>query len=389
MAMRITVHPLVAALLSCVLLACPGPANDVVDCPGSGQRVRLDCSNEVSYQGAKGQASVNVMDIAGASGSLEEKAIRRVSEHIQQFASMHTRLCREYNSCVLDQTEYRRKADDIQQRLMLVPPLTEAVKNAKTEAERTKALDQLYQAIVPDEQRVEEITFRFGFAARFPDSLGGGDFVLAPGGTVTTDTKVWITVEVSKDAFLYMFQTTPQGEISVLFPHPGIRSLSNPLRGGMPVRIPPGATQYFRVNEQDVGTEKVYFVVAKEPVEDLAAALAKVQAGEISTVSESSLLSSVASVPVAEQTSSCKTRSLELVTDEGCVRSRGLDLVGDSSAAASPSSAPPSMALRTAPGDSRIVKVFHFEHVTQEQYRQRGGTSQNKVRRSRGIVIEE
>ncbi|MBW2527356.1 MAG: DUF4384 domain-containing protein [Deltaproteobacteria bacterium] len=383
-----TIYPLLLALVGAALSGCGGPANDVIDCPGGEQRVRIDCSNEVAYQGAKGEGSISVMDIAGASGSFEDKAIRRVSEHIQQFASMHTRLCREYNSCVVDQTEYRAKADDIQKRLMLVPALSEAVKSSKTEAERTKALDQLYQALVPDEDRVEEVTFRFGFAARFPESLGGGDFVLAPGGTVTTDTKVWITVEVSKDAYLYMFQTTPEGEVSVLFPHPGIQTLANPLRGRMPVRIPPNAKQYFRVNEKDVGTEKVYFVVSKEPVDDLAASLSKVQTGDVTSVSQDSLLQSVAAVPVGDGPSRCKTRSLELVTEEGCVRSRGLELAGDPSPAGAGSAPPPSMELRTAPGDSRIVKVFHFEHLTQEQFQARGGTGSNKVR-SRGIIIED
>ncbi len=378
--MRTTLH-LVFPVLALVHLSACGDANFPIDCPSGEQRVKLDCTSEIAYQGVKGEGSVSVLDIAGISGNYEETAIRRTSEHIEQFASMHTRLCREYNSCVIDQTEYRAKADDIQKRLTLVPVLSDMVKNAKTEGERIKALDQLYRAIVPDEARVEEISFRFGFAARFPESLGGGDFVLAPGGTVTTDTKVWITVEVSKDAYLYMFQTTPTGEISVLFPNPVLQGLSNPLIGGTSVRLPPSATQHFRVNDKDIGIEKVYFVVSKEPVDNLGASLAKVHAGDINALSQDSLLQSVAAVPISGQQSDCTSRSLEIVTESGCTSPRGLEIVDASGASSSgTSSAPPSMELRSSPGDSRIVKVFHFEHLTQADFEKRGGTSSNKVR---------
>lgn len=393
-ALTLMLLPLAALSVWSCSAAQLGPApGEEIDCNGV-KRIALDCSSEVDYQGSKTTAGINIADIAGIEGSYEETALRRVSEQIQQFVAVQTRACRDYNACILDSEQYRVEATQIRKKLTVLPILMEAVKSAKTDAERSKALDQLYRTIVPQEERVEELTFSLGMHAWIPEELGGGSFVLAPGGLVPTDARIVFTVDVSRNAHLYMFQTKPSGEITVLFPEPRIGT-RNPLSSGMPVRIPPPGKK-FRVNEKDVGTENVYFVVSPKPLSNLDAALNKVKSGAVSSISESAILQTVTTIaPQADLPAGCNTRSLELVEDgpgggaPQCVRSRGLELDegpagADTGAAAS--SGQPSMMVRTAPGDDMIVKVFHFEHATKEAYRTAGGPG--KVR-TRGVVMED
>jgi hypothetical protein len=377
--------------------ACNQPANPAgkhIDCKGV-DRVALDCTSEVSYQGVSAKGSINVMDIAGAEGTYEEKAIRRVSDQIGEYVTMQTRACRDYNACIVDPEQYRSEAEDIRKRIMLLPTLTEALKTAKSEVERTRILDQLYRGVVPDDKRVEEITFEFGMTADVKTQLGDGSYGVTPGAMVPTGAKLAFQVDVSKDAYVYMFQTTPTGEISVLFPDPRIGT-QNPLRGGTPTRIPP-EPQQFKVNAKDVGTENVYIVVSHKPVDNLDAALAKVKGGQISTLKEDRVLQRVATVHSSRgiETDECKgRRQVVLDTSSGseqgsCSRARGLDLEQAGEGRGSKSRGlidSPGMAVRTSPGDDLIVQVFPFRHVTPEEFEQAGGL---KTVRTRGIVIEE
>ena len=377
---------------------CNQPLNEAgkhIQCNGV-DRVVLDCTSEVSYQGVSAKGSINVMDIAGAEGTYEDKAIRRVSDQIGEYVTMQTRACRDYNACIVDPEQYRSEAADIRKRIMLLPTLTEALKNAKSEVERTRILDQLYRGVVPDDKRVEEITFEFGMTADVKTQLGDGNYGVVPGGMVPTGAKLAFQVDVSKDAYVYMFQTTPTGEISVLFPDPRIGT-QNPLRGGTPTRIPP-EPQQFKVNAKDVGTENVYIVVSHKPVDNLDAALAKVKGGQISTLKEDRVLQNVATVQPSRglQATACKgTRNRQIELDPGsggeqasCSRPRGLELEQSGAEGGKPTRGlqSPGMAVRTSPGDDLIVQVFPFRHVTPEEFEQSGGL---KTVRTRGIVIED
>jgi hypothetical protein len=401
--------PHVFALMTLLLSGCSsaGPGGgkqggETVQCAGEA-RVTLDCSSEIDYQGAKGEASLDVMSIGGASGKFEETALRRVSEQIQQFTAMHTRACRDYNACVLSAEQYRSESADIRKRLTTIPVLLEALKSAKSEAERMRALDALYRGIVPEEKRVEEIAFDMGMIAE----AGGDDrcmgctrevYTVSQGDAVPTGARVVFTVAASKKAYVYMFQTTPTGEVSVLFPDMRIGT-RNPLPAGVPTRIPSG-TGMFRVNDKDIGTERVYFVVSQKSVPDLEAALDKVKQGSITTVAQNQVLRQVAGAPPpAAQDNCAKTRGLTLDSGSGapCLVRRGLeyDAQGEAPsrhvaaappvAAAPQTPSAPSISVVTAPGDDTILRVFEFEHVPKAQWR---GVPKDGTRK-RGIVIEE
>src|SRR5690606_29768934 len=159
----------------------------------------------------------------------------------------------------------------------------------------------------------EEVTFAIGMVAELPKELGGGRYVVAPGGAVPTGAQVHFEVRASAEAYLYLFQTTPRGEVSVLFPDLRIGT-RNPLPGGIARRIPPGKT--FRVNERDLGLENVYVVVSRKPLEALDAALAEVKGGEVTTAAKSPLLGAIVKLRSEEQAQSCERRRvLDLTTD--------------------------------------------------------------------------
>ena len=71
-------------------------------------------------------------------------------------------------------------------------------------------------------------------------------------------------VQVSAEAYVYLFQVSPDGGLVVLFPNDRIGT-RNPLAPGAPARIPPG-TASFRLNEKDLGTEKVYIAVSRREI---------------------------------------------------------------------------------------------------------------------------
>jgi len=347
----------------------------------------LDCSSEVSYQGVSGEAGIEVMGVAGASGKFEERAIRRVNDQVAQFAAAQTRACREYNACVLSGDQYRAEAADTRRRLQIVPAALEALKSAKSESERARALDLLYRGVVPDDKRVEEVTFRLGMVAEMPAQLGGGTFSVAPGGAVPTGATVFFKLDVSKDAYVYMFQTTPRGEVNVLFPDPRIGT-QNPLPARVAARIPDRKS--FRVNARDVGTESLYMVVSRQPVKDLNAALDKVKSGAVSTLAQSQMLRSVAMVAPAEVAQKCKRRALVMEGGDGCTRPRGLQLddEGGSSRGVTIGEVPAGVQVRTHPGDDLIVTLFTFEHLTAQAYKAAGG-SQAAAHKVRGIIMED
>jgi hypothetical protein len=209
-------------------------------------------------------------------------------------------------------------------------------------------------------------------------------------------------VNVSKTANVYMFQTSPSGKVSVLFPDVRIGT-RNPLPAGATVRIPPPG-QSFKVNEKDVGTENVFFVVSAKPIDNLAAALEKVKGGQVTSVKDDRLLARLAAVePRAPSAAPAKrtvtpadcgaTRGLSLAEAEPqpCDRTtRGLDLTAQTTRAIDVPSAgggatQPSMVVRTDPGDDVIVQVFSFQHVTEAAYK-KAAAGGGLVR---GIVVED
>ena len=184
--------------------------------------------------------------------------------------------------------------------------------------------------------------------------------VVHEGTAVPTDARMFFTVETSAPAYVYMFQTTPSREVTVLFPNPKI-SASNPLPAKQPSRIPQGG-KAFRVNEKDVGTEMVFVVADRKPVAGMESALQKVLAGQVVRVDDDPWLKAITTV-VSGSDDSC-SRGLELVQDTSAeVCARGLVLEDDAGGDAGPS-----LVVRNDPADDRILRVLQFDHVSKDDY---------------------
>ena len=127
------------------------------------------------------------------------------------------------------------------------------------------------------------------------------------------------------------------------------------------MRLPPGSAS-FKLNDEDIGTERVYLVASLDPVVSLDGAMDTSSGGAPPT-------GALAQVTQAEDKASGKgcTRALELddgdATQPRCIRSRGLEYDDGASGSGAPAAKQASFRARTEAADSVIVQVFAFEHT--------------------------
>jgi len=316
---------------------------------GAEERVQLNCESEFKYEGRNIKGGFSALGVGSADAKTDEVALRQIDQQTEQFVAQSRRLCDEYNACVLDKETYGTRSENLRRRMSKVPELYDSVKAAADPAARTKALSTAYQELVPAEAR-RELTLELGVRAKKPDQ--GSTGLVSAGARLPTDSRVSFSLKVSHPAYLYLFQKSPDGTINVLFPDAHIAT-PNPLPGGVELRIPSGEASY-RLNEKDVGTERVYIVASLEPLTNIEQAAQRVAAGE-KPVGQ---LAAVAQIP--QNSGSCKTRALELddSATPPCVRSRGLELDPEPQNAGGAS-----LRARTEAADSVLVQVFAFEHT--------------------------
>jgi len=339
----------------------PSPGSPIA-C-SDGERLALDCSSEVAYQGVKTNGGLEILSIGSAKAAYEDQAIRQVNDQLGQFVAVQTRLCREYNSCVTSAAEYKEAAE----RTREIFQTAAAVGKQPEGEDRAHAFDKLYAQVVPDTASPEQLTLELRLDAKLPESVGGGQRLVRPGGPLPTNARVAFSFVPSKDAYVYVYQTTPSGDVNVLFPNPKIQGVENPVRAKASTRIPAG-DQWIRVNESDLGTEKVFILASVEPVPAVGKSLAAASAGAVK-VGDDPLLARVG----ANDGAPCQ-RGLEV---EACPGSRGLELPGGETS---------SMVARTRPGDGAIVRVFTFEHLSEEAFAK---LPKDDTPGGRGIVIHD
>ncbi|MBS2017706.1 MAG: DUF4384 domain-containing protein [Deltaproteobacteria bacterium] len=380
--------------VTAALFACGGTAKSpgTVACP-SGPRVMLECGSEIAYQGVKASGEVHVLNITGAKASLDERALRAVNEQVERYVAAQTRLCREYNACVIDADRYHADAKEGADRLTMAGELAAKIESAKTTADLARASDALYETFVPRDRRVQPLELRMTIEAQLPSELGSGGVRLPPNHPVPTGAKLSFLFEVSRPAFLYLFQVDPKHRVDVLFPDARLQ-IDNPLRAGVASRIPDGA-QSFRVDERGLGVERVFVVASASPIPSLQQSLARIAAGHDASIASDPLLDAIGTITPGPSAPCARPRNL--VFDgappmasraDGCARSRGIVL----------DDVPPptgvvahSMTMRTLSGDDTLVKVFPFQHVAVETYRAevaRFSASTPEGARARGIVVE-
>jgi hypothetical protein len=301
--------------------------------------------------------------LAEGSTPQEKRALGRIRAQLDKLGEEQAALCQAEAAGGSEAAKVPAKKAALEEKRASLLALAKDLDGAGTPGSRKRALDKLYRTAVPVDQRVEEISFRFGARAELPGESQEID--VAPGASLPTNTRVRFRVEVSQRAHVYIFQRSPSDEITVLFPEARIGT-KNPLEPGAPQDIP-GGSQRFRLNEKDVGMENVFLVVSRAPLPSLDAALARVKDGSVTKVAQNDLLRSLATVTPGTPPAGCGTRALELdgatsATSgaETCRRSRGLVLDGPADSAAPRGR---DMEVRTDAGDDLIVKVFPFRHT--------------------------
>lgn len=337
----------------------PGPT----DCGGT-PRQAIDCTSEIQYQGVKAAGSTSVLSFAAAQGSYEEGAIREINPLIASYVVAQTRLCRDYNACVVSAETYHAESSKLSEKLM---PVTQAAAqwDGASYGARKKLLDQIYQSVAPPEQRQQALEFQLVVRSTLPGSQGGRSFVLRPGEPLPTGASLAFEFRVSTSAHVYMFQRHQSDKVDVLFPSPDA-GVANPLEAGVNVRIP--ARGAYVVDANDLGLEHVYLVVSKLPLQNLNGALERVRNNQVESMQADPALSSLSKVAPGTAPADCATRALKLDVNANapgatsCARSRGLVLDTGAGSEAT------SMVVRTDVGDDTIVKAFPFEHVTPTAY---------------------
>lgn len=351
------------ALAGVLVTGCSGApkVGDSLMCDGA-SRVILDCSSEIAYQGVKADGTVSVLNLGSAKAKYEDAAIRKVNDGLAGYVTTQTRLCREYNACVLSKQEYTAEAKKTREIFEAATHGAQAFSVATSSAEKDRVLARLYESVVPEAERPEALAIRFSLDAELPASVGGGQTFLKPGAPLPTKARVAFGFWASKSANLYVFQTTQSGAVKVLFPDPRIGT-SNPIAAATAVTVPSGGRR-FALNNEDLGSETVYLAASVKPLANLDAALQKVAGGQIAALSGDKVLSGFTTVNAGKAPADCQTRSFDLEPASGTpCPTRGLDLEGDD-----PTKGDSSLAAKTSPGDDVIVKAFTFTHVTEEEY---------------------
>lgn len=333
----------------------PDPKPSGMRCSGE-DRPQLNCESEFKYEGRKIEGGFSLAGIGGANAKTDEAALRAIDKETEQYAAQSRRLCDEYNKCVLDKEAYATRSENLRRRMSKVPELYDAVKGATSDDARRKALGVAYRTLVPDEAR-RELAFDFSVDAQKPSDASARP--IAAGEKLPTGTKVAFVVRPSKAAYVYLFQKSPDGKVNVLFPDTRIGT-KNPLPAGSGLRLPPAAGASFKLNDKDIGTERVYVVASLEPMTSLEGAIDKAAGG----ATPAGAMASVTEARPEADARGC-TRALEL--DEGpapkCFRSRGFELDEGPAQGGAAAAPPASFRARTEAADSVIVQVFAFEHT--------------------------
>ena len=336
----------------------------------------VDCDAEIAYQGIKTDGEAKVFNF-GAKGSFQDTELRRCNDRLQAYIAATTRICRQYNACVLTAEQYR--ADAREQNLLLSGAVAKLVESAPPE-KRKEALEAADVAMSRVGQAPSApLSFRLTVEAQLP---GQPKIVALPNYPLPTGTEATFKFEVSRTAFVYLFQVTQSGKVNVLFPDRRI-PIPNPLPASAVITLPDPAHTYL-LDDKDLGRERVFIVASLQPLQELEETLKKVAAGTVDDITQDSGLTQLAAM---DAKSGCpRSRGFGLAAKtaepETCVSSRGFKLAPSQGT---------SFEARAASGDDVVAKAFPFLHISAVDLPQR--LEEYKAAhpdgpRSRGIAVE-
>jgi hypothetical protein len=336
----------IAAVVAFIGAGCGGgPATSPhaaapVSCAGQ-SRSQLDCSAEFQYDTTSFQGGLSVAGIGGFETRAEQKALHEIAAETQTYIAQARRLCDEYNKCVVDRDTYALRSENLRRRIAKVPELVESL-NKETDSEaRKQKLAAAYTAMVPESARTE-LELRFSVLAQRPGEAGLA--AVDDGSSLPTGSRVAFSIQLSRRAHVYLFQKTASGAVRVLFPEPRIH-VRNPVSAGTVVRIPQGIAS-FRVDDSDVGEERVYLVASLLPLAAFVEAAERLLTGSEPTPE-------IVKLTTLDRSKHCRARALVLEIEAGpSAKPSGCTRTGEK----------PSLAVRTEAADDVIAAVFRFVH---------------------------
>ncbi len=353
-----THEPIAGLTLTCffvagLLAACGGGGVKAAtgSCGGE-DRPQLDCTSEFKYDATDMQGGFSALGLGSLDAKTEQKALHEIDTETQQYIVQSRRLCDEYNKCVVDRETYALRAENLRRRMAKLPELYGDLKNAADPEAQRKALSEAYHTLIPDESRTE-LKLNFSVLARSPTQSDAA--TVAEGAKLQTGSRVSFSVQLSRPAHVYLFQKSPSGTLNVLYPDDRI-TIKNPVPAGQELRIPQGGAS-FKLDDKDLGTERVFIVASLEPIASLAQAVSGLQGGATPTAP----VTAVTQMSKPGDCPNARTRSLSFEDDAPpapCTRERGLSFDED----ATPSQ-PSSITARTEAGDSVIARAFSFVHT--------------------------
>ncbi|MEZ4451396.1 MAG: DUF4384 domain-containing protein [Nannocystaceae bacterium] len=295
--------------------------------PGPGQ---IDCDTEIEYQGRTVEGRVDAGKFGAAEAKTSLDAVRQIDQVVERYLARWRGMCREYNAGVYDKESYRVESRAMRQKMEELDALLMKLANAPDSAAYQAVLTSMYRAMVPAEER-ETLELSFRVLAQRPGDAAPA--LVREGERLPTGTKLSFELSPSRSAYVYLYQVSPSGEVSVLFPDPRIAA-RNPLSGALQLPPPPGS---FRLNAEDVGRETVHLVASRTALPELE--------------------STLGSPGVSAAAAGCSSRGLEYDAGapSGCEGTRGLEYDAGGEGA--------SLAATSELGGDRIVQAFSFEHV--------------------------
>jgi hypothetical protein len=296
--------------------------------PGPGQ---IDCDTEIEYQGRVVEGRVEASKFGAVEAKSSMNAVRQIDQVVERYLARWKGMCREYNAGIYSADDYRRESRAMREKMEQLDGMLMQLANAPDSAAYQAALAAMYQTVVPTEERTTlELDLRV--MAQKPGEAAPS--VIRDGARLPTGARLTFELTPSRPAYIYLYQVTPSGEVSVIFPDPRIPA-KNPLPGGSPLQLPPppGA---FRLNAEDIGLETVHVVAAKSALPQLEAVLS---GGKID--------------PAA---AGCSSRGLDYDAGDAsaCEGTRGLEYDHGGGA---------SLSAMTELGGDRIIQRFTFDHT--------------------------
>ena len=298
-------------------------------CPGG-----VRCKPPFKYDGRRLAIEATNGNIA-VGGNTSVENIRQVDVAVERYSARYMSLCNDYRNGAIPQEEYAAESREMRLGFAELEKLYLLIDSAPTDAAQVQeALLQIQQAAT---MRGSSGALEVGVAVytQGPEDPG---FSLSPQGrTLGSGSRIYFELQASIPAYVYLYQTSPNGELALLFPDDAI-PIPNPLPPNQAVRLPHGAFTY-DVDNENIGMENIHVVVSAQPLNSLA---------------DTALTDSSAGT-VADNDLDCGTRGVGLSAPPTCNKTRGVKL------SANPSSE--SVRAKADSGDDAVHVVYNFHHV--------------------------